>query len=291
MTQSAISGYQVRHCSPQAFGRDIDHEKILLSWKNRNLILQARKPGDSQRLQFIPRSKLLGDFPRCLVDKYVHWLDLRTHELEFRPAESPWTSKISNWRLYIHKLDHNRGIKPRATLQKPSQGVDSLQLIDVCSSTFSVVSNLLSPLESPDQIMATLIAQTLEVSLPRLRLSFFVNTNWELECRNVPGYVIDKNQTCGTMFGLTNKLVLRPSSTSSDVTLLPRRVIIPKGNISFKTTSYFTNVSIHTGTEGHVRWHEYTIDTDLGCLTGTTSLTSRLHIHHSFPSYHHHLLG
>jgi len=275
MTRSAASGYQVRHWSPQAFCRDFDHEKILFSWQNKDLVLQARKPGDSQRLQFIPRSKLLGDFPRYLVDKYVHWLDLRTHELEFRPAGSPWTSETSNWRLYIQ----NRGMKPRATLQKLGQGVSSIRLIDIHSSTFSVVSKLLSPLEYPDQIMATHIAQTLEISLPRLRLSFFVNSNWELECRSIPGYVIDETQTCGTMFGLTNKLVLRPSlsSTSSDVALLPRRIIIPKGNISFKTTSHFANVSIDTGAEDNVRWHEYTVDTDLGCLTGTTSLSSKLY--------------
>jgi len=137
--------------------------------------------------------------------------------------------------------------------------------------------NLLSPLESPHQIMVTHIAQTLEVSLPRLRLSFFVNTSWELECRSIPGYVVDETQTCGTMFGLTNKLVLRPSSASSDVPLLPRRVIIPIGNILFKTNSHFANVFIYTDVEEHVRWHEYTIDTDLGCLTGTTSLTSKLY--------------
>ena len=259
------------------FCHDFDHAKILFSWKNKDLILQARKPGarDSQRLQFVPRSKLLGDFPKCLVDQYVHWLDLGTHELEFRSAESPWTSEISNWRLYIR----NRGIRPRATLQKPGQNVSSIKLIDIRSTTFSVVANLLSPLESPDQIMATHIAQTLEISLPRLRLSFFVNTKWELECRSIPGYVIDESQTCGTMFGLANKLVLRPTSTSPDITLLPRRVIIPKGNISFKTNSHFAGVSIDTGpdSEEHVRWHEYTIDTDLGCLTGTNSLSSKLY--------------
>jgi hypothetical protein len=81
------------------------------------------------------------------------------------------------------------------------------------------------------------------------------------------------------MFGLTSKLVLRPSlsSTSSDVALLPRRIIIPKGSVSFKTTKHFANVSIDTGGEDNVRWHEYTVDTDLGCLTGTTSLSSKLY--------------
>jgi len=67
-------------------------------------------------LQLIPRSKLLGDFPSHFVEEYTHWLDLNSHELEFRPAGSPWTPGTSNWRLYINKP----GISPRALLRKPS---------------------------------------------------------------------------------------------------------------------------------------------------------------------------
>ena len=177
-----------------------------------NLILQAKKPGDSQILQFIPRSKLIDDFPTCLIDNYVHWLDRSTRELEFRPAGSPWTPEASNWRLRINESD----IHPRAILRRPSQGISPTQVIDICSSTFSVVSSLLSPLESPKYIMATYTAtQTLEVSLPRFRLSFFVNSNREFECRSMPGYVIDKTQACGTIFGLINKLILCPSATDT----------------------------------------------------------------------------
>jgi len=245
-------------------------QKVLFSWNNGTLILQARKPGDPRGLQLIPRSELCDDFPADLIDKYVHWLDLSTGELEFRPLRSLWTPETSNWRLYLQ----NPGIHPPAVLQKPNQGIS---LIDIRSRTFGVVSNLVSSLESPKHIVATYTDQTLEVSLPRFHLSFFVNTNSELECRNMPGYVIDTSQTCGTMFGLKNKLFLRPTRANSKDSLLPRRVIIPRGDISFRKNGDFTSVCINTDDEQHVRWHEYTIDTDLGCLTGNASLSSKLY--------------
>ena len=119
------------------------------------------------------------------------------------------------------------------------------------------------------------IAQTVEVSLPRFRLSFFVNTDMELECRIMPGYVVDETQTRGTMFGLTNKLILRP--TKSEDFLLPRRVIIPQGEVSFRTNGDFITVSVDTGIKEHTSWHEYTIDVDLGCLTNNTSLRTKLY--------------
>jgi len=229
-------------------------------------------PGDSRRLQLIPRPVLLNDFPTHLIDNYVHWLDMGMRELEFRPVGSPWTSKMSNWKLNICKS----GIHPRAILQKPSQDNSSIQLIDIRSPTFGVVSNLLTPLESPKNLMVTHhgSSQTLDVSLPRFRLSFFVNTNWEFECRGMPGHIVDNTQTCGTMFGLVNKLILRPGSKGS---LLPRRVIIPQGGISFNEIGDFHSVSINTHDIKLVRWHEYTIDTDLGCLTSTAGLSSKLY--------------
>ena len=245
-------------------------QKVLFSWDNGTLILQARKPGDLRRLQLIPRSELRDDFPADLIDKYVHWLDLSAGELEFRPVRSLWTPETSNWRLYIQRP----GIHPRAVLRKANQGIS---LIDIRSRTFGVVSNLVSSLESPKHIVATVTAKMLEVFLPRFHLSFFVNTNSELECRSMPGYVVDRSQTCGTMFGLKNKLFLRPTRANSKDSLLPRRIIIPQGEISFQRNGDFTIVSINANDEQHVRWHEYTIDTDLGCLTSNASLSSKLY--------------
>jgi hypothetical protein len=245
--------------------------------------LQARNPGDSQILQLIPRTILNRDFPRHLIDDYVHWLNPTTREVEFRPAVSPWTSEPSNWRLYIQKP---RILKKRKSgiLQKPSQDISPMRHIDPRSNTFRAVSSLLSPLESPEHIIVTHTAQTLDVSLPRLRLSFFVNKHWQLECRSIPGYIIDKTQSCGTMFGLQNKLVLCPGLTRSEEPLMPRQVIILQGEIGFQKRQDFANVWIDVDRRHgqrheaqHVHWHKYVIDTDLGCLTNNTSLRSKLY--------------
>ena len=162
-------------------------------------------------------------------------------------------------------------------LRKLNEEKFPVQLVDIHSRTFSVVSRLLSPLASREDIIATRTAQTLEVSVPRLRMSFFVNTNSELECRSIPGYVVDKVQSCGTIFGLKNKLVLRPHSGTSEESPQPRRVIIPQGEVIFMKQGDFMDVSINTDAEKHVRWHEYTIDTDLGCLRSNASLISKLY--------------
>jgi hypothetical protein len=242
------------------------------------LILRARKKssGNSQILQLIPRPTLLGDFPRPFVDEYVHWLDLETRELEFRPAGSPWAPSPSNWRVHIPK--HGANAHSRAVLQKPSQDSSSIELIDIRSKTFDMVSSLLSPLEILEYIIITHASHSLEVTLPRLHLSFFVNSNWELECRSIPGYIVDKTQSCGTMFGLRNKLILCPRPNGCDKSLLPRRAIIPQGAVSFRTDGNFTAVSITAGAKKHVRWHEYTIDADLGCLKSNASLSSKLYL-------------
>jgi hypothetical protein len=79
------------------------------------------------------------------------------------------------------------------------------------------------------------------------------------------------------MFGLINKLILCPRPGSSEESLLPRQVIIPQGEVTFRTMGDFTSISINTDGEQHVRWHEYTIDTDLGRLTSNTSLMSKLY--------------
>ena len=203
------------------------------------------------------------------MDDYIHWLDLGTGEVEFRPVTIPWTADPSNWRLTTCADD------TRSMFRKNSgDGAAPVTMIDIRSPTFQTISQVLSALERPEHIIVTHTNQALETSLGRLRLVFFINHNSELECRSIPGYVIDEFQSCRTMFGLKSKLVLRPSNSSS---AMPRRVIIPQGNIKFGLDSDFSSVSITTGMAQHVHWHEYTIDTDLGRLTGNVSLDSKLY--------------
>ena len=200
------------------------------------------------------------------MDDYVHWLDLDTGEVEFRPAESPWTPDPSNWRLTFRT--------PSVFHKSSGDGAAAVDLIDICSGTFQIISRMLSPLESQEHIIITRTGHALEAHLCRLRLTFFVNQDAELECRNMPGYVIDQLQSCGTMSGLRNQLVLRHGRNFSE---MPRRVIIPQGDIEFGLDGDYASVSVKTGEAQHVRWHEYTIDTDLGRLTGNVSFHSKLY--------------
>ena len=153
----------------------------------------------------------------------------------------------------------------------------SEELVDIRSTTFGAVSSLLSSLETPENIIVSRTEKVLEVSLPRFRLSFFVNQISELECRSIPGYVVDETKSIGTMFGLQTRLILCPSRASPEGYLLPRRVIIPQGDVSFAQHEDFTRVSIVTSADKYVRWHEYVIDTDLRCLTSNSGLSSKLY--------------
>ncbi|KAH9047021.1 hypothetical protein EDB83DRAFT_2677144 [Lactarius deliciosus] len=226
MTRSNVSGYQ-----------------IYFSLRDGDLILQAQRQENPRLFQFVPRAVFVDDFPRAFVDDYVHWLDLRTGEVEFRPVGSPWASDPSNWRLTVHIDD-----SPSLFRKISGDGAAPADLIDIRSATFQMISRLLFPLESPEHIIVTCTNYALEASLSRLHLVFFVNQNSGLECRSMPGYVIDEFQSCGTMFGLKNQLVLRASSGSSE---MPRRVIIPQGDIEFGLDGDFArrltgNVSLHS---------------------------------------------
>ncbi|KAF8270965.1 hypothetical protein EI94DRAFT_1698461 [Lactarius quietus] len=200
--------------------------------------------------QFVPREVFLDDFPKAFVDDCVHWLDLGTGEVEFRYDTQSMFRRT------------------------PGDSSTPVDLIDIRSATFRTISHKLSALDLPEHIIVTHTNEELEASLSRLRLVFFINHNSELECKSMPGYVIDELQSCGTMFGLKNQLVLRPSNSSSE---MPRRVIIPRGDIEFGLDGDFSSVFIKTGMAQHVHWHEYTIDTDLGRLTGNVSLHSKLY--------------
>ncbi|KAI9432124.1 hypothetical protein H4582DRAFT_2084063 [Lactarius indigo] len=254
MTRSNVSGYQ-----------------IYFSLRDGNLILQAQRREDPRLLQFVPRAVFVDDFPRAFLDDHVHWLNLRTGEVEFRPVESPWTSDPSNWRLTVHIDD-----TPSLFRKISADGVAPVDLIDIRSATFQMISRLLSPLESPEHIIVTCTNHALEASLGRLHLVFFVNQNSELEFLR-RDFWTEKNQ-----------LVLRASNRSSE---MPRRVIIPQGDIEFGLDGDFASVSIKTGATRNVHWHEYTIDTDLGRLTGNVSLHSKLYQCYLHALTSHYLLG
>ncbi|KAK7442560.1 hypothetical protein VKT23_016158 [Stygiomarasmius scandens] len=231
--------------------------------RNRNeLVIQAHN--DTHRLQLLSHQELVGDFPELMIQECVHWLDLETCEVEFRPLQSLWMFEPEkNWKLVFAS----------GGLSTMSCGAD-LKLVDIRSNSFRMIAEQLQSLEHTRYLTITYSTHLLrlEVDLPRFRLSFNVNRRGRLECSNFAGMFVHNDQSIGTLFGLKNMIVLAPSCPSQ-----PRKVLIPRGNVKFTTHVHHVNIVIDSFFSRDVRFFEYNIREDIGCLEGDGSLASHFY--------------
>src|SRR6266404_6642071 len=143
-------------------GQQLMQDKLFFLLHDGDLTLQARRLEDLRLLQFVPSTVFVDDFPKAFVDDYIHWLDLGTGEIEFRPVETPWTPDPLNWRLLFHTDD------APSLFRKFSGDHDTpIELIDIRSPTFQMISHSLIMLESPEHMIITRTNQALEASLNR----------------------------------------------------------------------------------------------------------------------------
>ena len=232
-------------------------------------------------MQLIPRERLENDFPAALLQESIHWLNLTTSVMEVRPLNKPWESSSENWSVNC--------TPGRYCMQKGHKS-----LVDVRSESWTMVSSILQPLDSPQNLLVTASpidpnqpssSLQLSVVLPRYGLSFYVDEDGDLQSHNIRGMVYDENQSVGTFFGLVNQLVLRPKlkHTSSINTgeLVSRCVLIPDGTVSFRMDGHHVHIEIDTHGHGptlqRATYQTYRVNTDLGCLTGNVSLTNKLY--------------
>ncbi|KZT27616.1 hypothetical protein NEOLEDRAFT_1060414 [Neolentinus lepideus HHB14362 ss-1] len=257
-TRDIVYGYQV---------------SFALHSRENLLIIQARRMGED--LELIPYTRFEGDLPYFLVHDCVHWLNKRSNQVEFRPLETLWTSSPTNWSI---KLDTGSMV-----MQRYYAG-EQFSLIDCRSATFCRIASCLNPLETKQYLMVTFAhapeRSTLQVDLPRYRLSFALNGSQELECQSFPGMVVDRNQSIGTMLGLMNQLVLCTTGTTDGNQMDPsvcRCVLIPFGKVVHRVDGIDNVITIDMHSGRSVRYMKYNVDFDLGRLTSTASLTSRLY--------------
>ncbi|KAH7882707.1 hypothetical protein F5I97DRAFT_1931318 [Phlebopus sp. FC_14] len=257
---------------------------VYFAMKNeRELIIRAIADSSWDVLELLPPYKLASDLPVVLVEDQVHWLNLNTKKITILPRENLWMpSAAEHWEVDVG-LAHYSARK------------GSTALIDVRSRTSTMISNLISPLERPQNILVTVGSdnqgqRTLSVHLPRYGLSFFVNENGELQSCNLRDMVIDSNQSAGTLFGLVNQLVLRPKSRLAE-TYTQRCVLIPEGRVSCLRHGHHVRIVVDTEVplgadttpdrvhllHRRVPYQTYRIDTHLGCLSANAGLTNRLY--------------
>lgn len=220
------------------------------------LIIRARKQG--QFFELLPIHILDDDLPHAFIENYVHWLNIETDLVEWRSLKTAWASTSQDWHM-------QSGDEANMFLIR-----DSSSLIDVHTPTAKAISSVLSPLERATHIHITLVSKTgvLEVHLPRLNLGFFLRKNsTRLESKQFRGMTVDANQSFGTLTGLVNKLVLVGDSD--------RSVIIPYGRVSFRPENSHVCVRIEPPS-GHLSYHTYQIDNQLGRLVDNGTMRSKL---------------
>ncbi|KAG8789659.1 hypothetical protein FRC12_013327 [Ceratobasidium sp. 428] len=255
----------------------IDGNKVsfCIEEKSGELVVQSQLE-DGDIFQLIPHSIFVDDLPLFFAFDYHHWIDLKTGVVEFRPLTSPWSSHNKNW--------HLRFSSSSTSIMEQTNGNGSTILLDIHSPAFKAIARHIGPLESSRYVHATQSTRDfaqditqINVGLPRMKLAFFVNEDMQLESSNLRGHVIDESQSTGTMFGLRNQLVLRTKDLIRQSLPQSRAVLIPYGKIECSLSGHHSRVTINNGSERHVGFYQYKIDTDLGYLAnGDTNLTSRL---------------
>ncbi|KAE8440618.1 hypothetical protein EG329_007020 [Mollisiaceae sp. DMI_Dod_QoI] len=222
------------------------------------LIVRASQGCDIYEV--IPVHALEHDFPRTIVENYIHWIHRGTMVIELRPLESKWFPSSENWRISMPE-------DPRAS----SLVLRSRRLVDPGSTTAEAVYRWLKPLESPSNINIYHNDETgeTEVRLPRMNLDFILRKTG-LESKQFRGMIVDPNQYMGTLHGLLHKLVLKDTQRPS------RIAIIPHGTVSFRRVDHHVKVSIATGLGDKIPYHQFVIDKDLGLLIDNGNLRSRL---------------
>ncbi|KAF8597360.1 hypothetical protein BDV93DRAFT_596797 [Ceratobasidium sp. AG-I] len=233
-----------------------------------NLIIQAQIDGIV--FELIPHSYLADDFPLSFSSDYHHWLDTKSRTVEFRPLSAPWLRNTSNW----HILFSQTGKSWMVLYAKTS----SIYLLDFHSLPFQSIARQISPLETLRYLHAThSTSEGTVIDLPRMRLSFFINEQMQLESSNLHGLVVDRNQSSGTMLGLRNQLLLCTKKPAALKLHQSRIVLIPHGRVDFETVGNHVMVTIDSGSDRQVVFHQFKVDKDLQYLSSTTGLTSRLY--------------
>ena len=221
-----------------------DHHEIHIGWRGDGLVVQAHHRG--RLLEMIPR-EVFGkdpflDLPAPLIQSCVHWLDLQAGVVEARRQPEIWKSRPGNWIIDFY--------------QRFGKRRDAM-LIDPHSRVFERIARIFRFFEYPEQIVVIQPhSNSVRVEIRRLELSFFVNPDNLLQCRELKS-VVDPDQDAGTWYGLNSKIVLRDATNERQ-----RSILIPVGPISCRRSERHMAVTLANESV----YARFVINTTLGRL-------------------------
>ncbi|OAA37893.1 hypothetical protein NOR_06970 [Metarhizium rileyi] len=228
----------------------IDHEPELL-------VLALR---DGHSFSLLPRHVFRGHFPVPLVEKCIHWYNVRSHYVEFRPQKDPWNHADGGWQLHAS-----------ASESKWRLGSSDQYVIGIKSRTGESISRIFGAIETSSWIQAAVTPASglLDIELPRLQISFRLRERESsILSKEFQDMVVDNTQAAGALVGLQNTLILRNQVSAK------RLILVPEGKVSFRRLNGHIQVSIDAETV--VKTHGYHIDDRIGRLMDNGSAQSKL---------------
>ncbi|CAO2648219.1 Nn.00g074860.m01.CDS01 [Neocucurbitaria sp. VM-36] len=221
----------------------------------------------NSRLDLIPSRVFQGRLPYAFVADFIHWYDHTNHEVVFRPRQSPWITDIECWRL-----KHDVRTRHWQLVKGPNA------LVNLTSTSARVLSRIVLSMEEAQHIHVVLntTTQTVDVKLPRLQLGFFVERQSDaIYSRQFRGKIIDTQQNIGTLTGLTSKLVLKKDQ-SERMLLIPVPRNFGISSIKYAKVSSSDHVTVEISKDDATKVYAYNIDEDIGRITDSGDLESKL---------------
>ncbi|KAL3478443.1 hypothetical protein BJX99DRAFT_107001 [Aspergillus californicus] len=241
--------------------RHFGNFQVHFGMQSNQLVVKAQE--DDRIFRLVAHEILYRDFPDSLASNYMHWLDLKSGIMEFRPLQRMWQPCARNWRLSLN----NPGAST-ATMTQQGHG----RMVDIHSQLFRQVATILNTLDASQHIIVIKnVSGIIEVEMVRMRLKFFLNRNGALESRELNG-TVDYDQDIGCFYGLGNKLVLcHPEQQDS------RSVLIPYGRVGIRKGKHHPLISIHPPEDARVRYFQYSLDPILRILRGPLDMMGTLY--------------
>jgi hypothetical protein len=152
-------------------------------------------------------------------------------------------------------------------------------LSDIHQATFRLLSRRLLPIEEAAFIVVVYHEdgnRTVTATLPRLRLNFSLRQDQHMHCDTFPNMIIDIQQSCGTLVGLCNKLVLKAEYDENGSMRVSRSILVPHGIVTARKQGQHMSVTIGTAGSSSVAYSKYDVDEDLCRLSGESDMISRL---------------
>lgn len=247
--------------------------------RGQDLLIRTVQGSDKVTSEFIRSDKLQGDIPNNLIYRAHIMFHDRSQALEIYPTRSEWDPCASpSWHMCFN-VDPSSPEGRHPWLVNVDNPADAI----LCphSHVARSIRSVLMPLEtSHTNILSISTAatpyhpQNLQIKLPRYKLSFFVNLNGNIECKDLPGFSVSTVQSVGTLCGLASKLVLETTDGQGT-----RKVIIPDGTEAFQSNGASVphpRITINPPADlgCHIRAFVYEVDRLVGRLVGDNTLAS-----------------